>query len=353
MISKKKYISSWIFSPCIQQRKFYQVDELYSKFKHDTRDQITISKPAFKKILTNLSTENKKLQIVHVKKREFKYIIQPDYKDLTDLTTVRISTRKKKALITPRKGDSSPINSTILSTEETRSLSDQNQITSSNNEMTTLSVSKKLQTMEKKDSPMALSFFLSKDRAKEIIKKKEVTVSGIERLNLSYKKELDSHILDQVDVLKRAYFSFDGWRDLLCDQTDPSTLTRYQIYILRLKCLYLSKLYEFSFHFYNSVSNFKDIAKLVVDHVNKDYKHVEGISTLIGDPQTVLSWFRIFRKANNTFSYTRPGKSSDLPPFLDQNPDVVESVNSYCKNNLADLNCANLCQHLHDVSFPT
>ena len=71
MISKKKYISSWIFSPCIQQRKFYQVDELYSKFKHDTRDQITISKPAFKKILTNLSTENKKLQIVHVKRREF------------------------------------------------------------------------------------------------------------------------------------------------------------------------------------------------------------------------------------------------------------------------------------------
>ena len=71
MISKKKHISSWIFSPCIQQRKFYQVDELYSKFKHDTRDQISMSKPAFKKILTNLSTENKKLQIVHVKRREF------------------------------------------------------------------------------------------------------------------------------------------------------------------------------------------------------------------------------------------------------------------------------------------
>ena len=171
-------------------------------------------------------------------------------------------------------------------------------------------------------------------------------------MNLSYRKELNSHLLDQVDILKQAHFSFDGWRDLLCDQTDPSTLTSYQIYILCLKCLYLSKLYEFSFHFYNSISNFKDIAKLVVDHVNKDYKHVEGISTLIGDPQTVLSWFRIFRKANNTFSYTRPGKSSDLPPFLDQNPDVVESINSYCKNNLADLNCANLCQHLHDVIIP-
>ena len=123
MISKKKHISLWIFSPCIQQRKFYQVDELYSKFKHDTRDQISISKPAFKKILTNLSTENKKLQIVHVKRREFKYIIQPDYKDHTDLSTVRISTRKKKIVITPTKADSSPTNSTVSSTEETCSSS--------------------------------------------------------------------------------------------------------------------------------------------------------------------------------------------------------------------------------------
>ena len=43
-------------------------------------------------------------------------------------------------MITPTKADSSPMNSTVLSTEETRSLSDQNQITSSNNEMMALSV---------------------------------------------------------------------------------------------------------------------------------------------------------------------------------------------------------------------
>ena len=62
-----------------------------------------MTKISFKKILTIISTENKKLKIVHVKRREFKYIIQPDKCDMADLTSVRISSRTNKVIIMPIK----------------------------------------------------------------------------------------------------------------------------------------------------------------------------------------------------------------------------------------------------------
>ena len=77
MISKRKTVSDWLFSPCVKLRQFYSFLELYQQFTHDTCDNsISISKKAFTRILTNISTDNKRLKIVHVKRREFKYIIQ-------------------------------------------------------------------------------------------------------------------------------------------------------------------------------------------------------------------------------------------------------------------------------------
>ena len=201
---------------------------------------------------------------------------------------------------------------------------------------------------------MGLSFFLGKERAKELIKDIE---KPLRNEVISYGQYVRNHIQSQINKLGKAHLTFHGWTTLINNYSDEDEFSPFSIYDLRLKAYYLQKLFQMSLKYYDTISDFNNIAKLALTeanyHLGTHYCTEDTHMHIITNPDTLLLWFRQYRE-NDCFpnsSKLRSRKSS-MPFILASNPDFVEQMISYCKEELSTLTSENLYHFVHETAIP-
>ena len=151
-----------------------------------------------------------------------------------------------------------------------------------------------------------------------------------------------------------------GWKAVtVCnDEELLESCTDYNIYQLRMKSLYLQKLFKYSLQFYDHLNTFQEIANLAVEYVKKALEipsndDESSDSFVIQNPETLLWWFRTFRD-NDAFPniLSLCPKHHSLSPLLLQNPDACKSITNFCKSNISHLTVELLQSHVHDVVVP-
>ena len=221
--------------------------------------------------------------------------------------------------------------------------------------------SQKISKMQKSRFITAILFFMGKKRAESIQIEEKTKGMMSNAKSIDYSEILTQHLQTQAKKLRNAFVSCHGWKVILDSNENVDHLSPTVIFCLRMKCYYLYKLYKYSIKYYNTIHNFYNIASLALLEANKSLdiyddcigeKDFETI-LLISHPETILRWFRQYRE-NNCF--INPGKhkstTKTLPPFLAENPDVVQSINSFCKENLSTISVETVHHHILDTVIP-
>ena len=124
--------------------------------------------------------------------------------------------------------------------------------------------------------------------------------------------------------------------------------------------MYLYKLYKFSIKYYDTIADFYNISALSILEANKYLdmynelldSNKESLS-IVSNPATVMHWFWQYRSKDCFVNTPAHSKSKDsLPSFLASNPDAVESLTSYCNNNLSTLSVERVHHHIIDELIP-
>ena len=203
-------------------------------------------------------------------------------------------------------------------------------------------------------------FFMGKSRASQIIKEKEYELEdiGMSKSCISYKNILHLHIASEIDKLKNVYLTVNGWKTIIDNFDESDKFSDFSIFDLRLKAFYLEKLYTMSLKHFDTITNYNDIASLAILQANTllgydvHYNNHANFHC-IHSTKTLLRWFRIYREANMFPNFFKlRSKKSKLPNFLSENPDCVEAIHEYCKENLSSLSVEKVHDHLHEVVLP-
>ena len=207
---------------------------------------------------------------------------------------------------------------------------------------------------------MALAFFLGKERAKKIIVDKESKRIGLDRLTIDYGEITQNHLLKQASKLGAAFISCEGWRQIIDDADETGCCTPNQIFHLQIKSMYLYKLYKFAIKYYDTIADFYNIAALSILEANKYLDMYDDILddnkeslSIVSNPATVIHWFWQYRTKDCFVNTRAHSKSKDsLSSFLASNPDAVESLISYCNNNLSTLSVERVHHYIIDDLIP-
>jgi hypothetical protein len=157
-------------------------------------------------------------------------------------------------------------------------------------------------------------------------------------------------------MLRAAYLSADGWRDIV-DDTDVGNLcSQFDVFVIRLKAKYLAVTLTHALSHYEHTVNFLDICTAAIrkiDDIDFDGSDEDDSSVIrIRSPQTVMKWLREFR-CNNCFPnpalFRNCNKDVKLPPIFHNNPDLYSSFLTYAKSNLSTLSGEMLHEYLHTV----
>ena len=139
------------------------------------------------------------------------------------------------------------------------------------------------------DLPVALSFFLGKDRAKDLIEKRKKDPSFA-----SIRSILIDHINKQIQKLRIANLTFDGWKGIINEYDTADTFSQFSVYDLRMKAFYLENLFIKALECYDTIHNFETIAELSVVQTNKSlnvYGTERANLHIISHHHTLLKWF--------------------------------------------------------------
>ena len=377
-----KNVWLWLYTnKSLQRRKYYSLMELYDTFNSSDFNLEGISFTSFKIHINKLISlgplpdQSHSLQSIKEpdKRNIYKYILVPKGSKIS--SNVRVSSRRSnkpfndsKMIIASKKHEKSEYNPNInkhptranenqenpnIDKHPTRANENQE---NPNIDKTMATLSNNILQMKKMDLPRALSFFMGKERANEI--EEETKNHEDNKSNMFYSALIEEHIEVQIERLKIADLSHDGWKNLVSDFDESDIFSDYEIYCYRLKAYYLSHLYQLSLQYYNDISNFNHIASLVVFQANKNRGYYDTFTSskhlnVIVNPKTLLSWFRIYRESDhfpNCFK-RKPAKDA-LPYFLASTPDVVSSITSYCKENIETLTAESLHSYLVEDCIP-
>ena len=198
--SKARYnlVSTWISNSIeLQTRNFFELDQLYAIFCHETKEDITLTKRSYQKHANNISERSSTFKKIHVKRNIYSYIVINENDDYFKLFKLRHNPARVRFTIP---SPPPPIYS---------------ESTNNSNSKITPGVSDMIREMKKSDLPMALSFFFGKDKAKEIKKEEEDNCSNIERVPVKYGNIVKDHLKAQVIKLNQAFISFTDGKTLL------------------------------------------------------------------------------------------------------------------------------------------
>ena len=84
--------------------------------------------------------------------------------------------------------------------------------------------------------------------------------------------------------------------------------------------------------------------------VNEEIKELENIGIVLSrNARTVMGWYNSFWLKRK---FTLPVLKKELPPFLQQNPELCTTIKGYCRENLGDLFIEFLFEYLHKTIRP-
>ena len=180
------------------------------------------------------------------------------------------------------------------------------------------------------------------------------------------------HVASQVILLRRAYLSAEGWREIVDDKDEQDTCSPHQIFKIQQKAKYLYATLAFALkHFGVTTNSFYDVCKLSIQKVNdNDSYYSKEVNELLDDdvllqdltelnkkqiinPRTITSWHRDFRE--NSY-FPNPSRHSshkrDLPRLLHDNPDIKESLDKWCDQNIDSVSAENIHHFLIHSALP-
>jgi hypothetical protein len=192
--------------------------------------------------------------------------------------------------------------------------------------------SKQIQKQTKWDSPEALSLFVRGATGQKFGNKQD-DMPPIE--NIDVKK----HVQSQIQLLRKAYLTPQGWKNVVDDEDEDHLCTAYDIFILQTKCKYLAITLTHALSHYASTVNFLDICTHAIDKVNEfdfDGAEDEEFFFKVKSPRTVMAWLRSFRKNNH---FPNPARNRQqryqkgVPRIFHDNPDLYLSFMTYARSS--------------------
>jgi hypothetical protein len=179
-----------------------------------------------------------------------------------------------------------------------------------------------------------------------------------------------NHIKNKIYKLKKAYLTYDGWRNIVDDRDSSNVCSTYDVFFLQQKARYLAVSLSLALELWNSLP-FIDICQRAIDTIRlfdfPDGEEYENCSEeddddennnrrrlfTIREPRTIMKWLRIFRRTS-TFpnpSISRLGKRQ-VPIFFQNNPDLYTSFNAHVRSNLDTISSESIHQYLFQVAIP-
>jgi hypothetical protein len=221
--------------------------------------------------------------------------------------------------------------------------------------------SEKIAYETKWDSPEASALFLEGSAPKERKKKRKTRQDSQQQQASNVKK----HVVHQIQLLRKAYLSPNGWKDIISDKDHSIELcTPHDVFVLRLKARYLAVTLTHALVMYESTTDFLDICRYAIQKINEvDDMELEGLEEetkdknmyYIQNPRTIMEWLRIFRR---TTSFPNPAAirqchwKNKLPAIFQNNPDLHQSLIAYARANLSTLSGELIHQYLFCTAIP-
>ncbi len=148
-------------------------------------------------------------------------------------------------------------------------------------------------------------------------------------------------------ILKKANEMHLSYLDIIDnpqqDTLDEDSLTTYQVWALQQRCLILCLALKLAKEKMNGIRWEQCCTEAI------DYASAMSMA-LTSCPQTVMEWYRLFH--HNRKFLRPPHKNDNLPPFLQQNPNVVQAMQQYGCENLSQLSIEFMMEYVHAVVLP-
>jgi hypothetical protein len=214
----------------------------------------------------------------------------------------------------------------------------------------------KIATQCKWDSPEALVFFVRGQRTP----KSDIQTNTNKHESNNCTVNVRLHVTNQVSLLRRAYLTCDGWRDIVDDGDKDDECTSYEIFWLRLKARYLAvALTEALGNYSNGQTFYQSCVSAItkIDEIDFDGSCTNGPDSnmRVGNPSTIMRWFRSFRP-NCCFpnpSIKRTHRYDEkIPLVLQNNPDLYEAFMSHARSNLECLSAEMMHHYLFSTAIP-
>ena len=166
-----------------------------------------------------------------------------------------------------------------------------------------------IQEETKWDSPEAHSLFVyGKKVNRQRSQEEDIQDYNNTTTNTTTKVDVKKHVLNQVHILRNAFLTSDGWKDIIDDKDDGGYCTQHDIFSIRKKARYLALTLSNVLKNYLTTPKFVDICASAITSINNtDFDNCDGLLDFEGkgklqivDPRTVMHWLRVFR-GDNTF----------------------------------------------------
>ena len=146
--------------------------------------------------------------------------------------------------------------------------------------------------------------------------------------------------------MKEGYIRYDGWKSMI--HTNES-LTPYDIWCIQRKCRYVAAALKIVLTKYPSTFKFIDCCKEAIDLISK----VNGEEEERPSVRTIQKWHNEFRVGNESFKVSSKYSRRDrLPPLLDANPDLKDSILTHAKENLGTFSVDMILDFIKTKALP-
>ena len=137
----------------------------------------------------------------------------------------------------------------------------------------------------------------------------------------------------------------------MLDDLDKDNLcTECDIHGIRLRAQYLSCAYRFAIQNMTKWS-WQQCCQAAIDSYNK----LSGVA-FVKNAETIMEWNMVLRASESACfanpARMRAGRKPDLPPLLENNPDLKEGLLSYCKTHLDTLSAESVASYLFQTGLP-
>ena len=148
----------------------------------------------------------------------------------------------------------------------------------------------KILQLTKMNSSNKLYFFKGRQRANKIKTHKECHLAKKDIQISKYGEIICSHTCKQILKLQKFILTSDDWRKIVIHHDECNSCTNQHIVSLRMKSMYLFKLYKLLLQHYDTIKHFDDVASLAILEVSQC---LDGLMVMENSPKLSKDLFLI------------------------------------------------------------